>query len=112
MEKANILDNESYNGCVPCCGVFCGKCPNYTKAKNKCFGANGYCEERKCGIYKCCIEKKAFEFCFECKTYPCSKFKKFAENWLKLGQDLYANQKLLKEHGREKFLYIFNSKSE
>ena len=47
-----------YNGKVPCCGIFCGNCPNYIRDENKCFGAEYNCEKRKCGIYKCCIDKE------------------------------------------------------
>ena len=101
MEKLGKISNENYEGTMPCCGIFCGNCPNYTREKDKCFGADGHCEKRKCGIYKCCIEKKEIKFCFECKAYPCFKFKRFAETWKKLGQDLYDNQRLLKEIGRD-----------
>lgn len=26
--------------------------------KNGCLGADGHCKVRRCGIYKCCVEKK------------------------------------------------------
>ena len=93
-----------YNGKVPCCGIFCGSCPKYTRDKNICFGAENNCEKRKCGIYECCIEKKKHVFCFQCKTFPCNKFKRFAETWKNLGQNLYENQKIIKEYGAEGFL--------
>lgn len=86
-----------YNGLIPCCGIFCGNCPNYYRDKNACCGAEKHCVERRCEIYKCCIEKKELRFYNECKIFPCSRFKKFAETWLKLGQDLIANQNRLKE---------------
>lgn len=99
---------KNYSGLIPCCGIFCGGCSNYIRIKNTCFGAEKQCVERRCGIYKCCVEKKSHRFCFECKTFPCSKFKKFAETWLKIGQDLIANQNFLKELGEENFLNYFN----
>ena len=101
-----------YIGEVPCCGIFCGNCPNYIRDENKYFGAESYCKKRKCGIYKCCIEKKKHNFCFQCKKFPYNKFKKFAETWQKLGQNLYDNQKVLKEYGTEKFLENYNFNSE
>ena len=97
-----------YNGKVPCCGIFCGNCPNYIRDENKWFGAENNCEKRKCGIYKCCIEKKKYDFCFKCKTFPCSRFKRFAETWLRLGQNLYENQRTLKGYGAEIFLKNYN----
>ena len=93
MEKVKKI----YNGIVPCCGIYCDSCPIFTRCKNPCLGAKGHCEKRRCGIYKCCVEKKNYKYCYECKTFPCSKFKKFANTWLKLGQDLYENQISLKE---------------
>lgn len=98
-----------YLGRTPCCGIFCGNCPIYTRTNNKCLGAAGHCEIRRCGIYQCCIEKKGYRFCYECPTFPCSKFKRFAAGWLKLGQNLYENQKLLKALGEKRFADKFNS---
>lgn len=97
-----------YEGKIPCCGIFCGGCPNFIRNKSKCNGASINCEERKCGIYKCCFLKKEHSFCFECKIFPCSRFKQFAITWQKLGQDLIANQMLLQEIGEEEFLKQFN----
>ena len=101
-----------YQGTIPCCGVFCGGCPNYVCDKSKCRGATTHCEQRKCEIYKCCVEKKVLRFCFECKTFPCRGFKKFAETWLKYGQDLIRNQHLLKETGDVDFANHYNSKNQ
>ena len=88
---------------IPCCGVFCGGCTFYTRPKPRCSGASSRCAERKCGLYSCCVEKKGFRYCFECATFPCNRFKKFAETWLKLGQDLIANQNFIKESGEDIF---------
>ena len=93
-----------YQGMIPCCGVFCGGCSFYTRPKPTCHGASTRCTERKCGIYKCCVEKKGLRFCYECRTFPCSRFKRFADTWLKLGQDLMENQNLLAKSGELGFL--------
>lgn len=90
---------------IPPCGIFCCGCPNFTREKNKCPGADKGCKTRKCkGIYVCCIEKKGLEFCYQCKSFPCSRFKKFADRWTKYGQDLIANQKYIAEFGKIKFI--------
>lgn len=95
----------TYNGFIPPCGIYCGSCPNFTREKNKCEGAEIGCKKRKCkGIYVCCIEKKGLEFCHQCKAYPCSTFKKFAERWVKYGQNLMQNQELIKNKGKEAFI--------
>ena len=100
---------KEYNGFIPPCGIFCGTCPNYIREKNTCPGAEQHCKTRKCkGIYVCCIEKKGLSYCFECKSFPCSRYKKFSETWLKLGQDLIQNQQQLKELGKIEWLKQFN----
>jgi hypothetical protein len=98
-----------YSGFVPPCGIFCGTCPNFTREKNKCQGADIHCKTRKCkGIYVCCIEKRGLEYCFQCSIYPCSKLQKFANNWLKYGQNLLQNQNVIKNSGKDGFLKLMN----
>jgi len=81
----------------PPCGINCAQCPSYTRSKNPCVGFEAGCSQRKCkGIYVCCVEKKGLQYCYQCPTYPCSRFKKFAATWLKHGQDLYLNQEEIK----------------
>ncbi len=98
-----------YNGFVPPCGIFCGGCPVFMRDKNNCLGAEIGCKARRCkGIYVCCIEKKGLEFCHQCKTYPCSKYLKFADRWKKYGQDLRQNQDFIRENGKENFIVMMN----
>ena len=94
----------AYEGFIPPCGIYCGGCPSYKKLKNPCPGAEKGCKTRRCkGIYVCCIEKKGLEFCHQCKTYPCNRYRKFAATWQKYGQDLLANQKFIEIDGKEAF---------
>ncbi len=100
---------KKYEGMIPPCGIFCGACPQYEKLKSPCLGAENHCVKRKYkGIYICCIEKKDLKFCFECKSYPCSRFKQFATTWKKYGQDLIQNQESIKRMVERKFLESFN----
>lgn len=102
-----------YTGFIPPCGIYCGICPNYIRDKNICLGATEHCKKRKCkGIYICCIEKKGYSHCYECSSFPCSRFKKFAESWIKIGQDLIENQKQLKEYGEKDWLLRWNKRKE
>ena len=50
-----------YNGRVPACGVFCGGCPNYTRIKKPCKGAeySDKCERCKT-FHLCCKEKRYY----------------------------------------------------
>jgi hypothetical protein len=98
-----------YKGFVPPCGIFCGRYPNFIRPNNRCEGAEAGCKTRKCkGIYVCCIEMKGLEFCYQCANYPCSRFKKFADIWLKHGQNLLENQEFIKNCGKEDFMNKMN----
>ncbi len=95
---------------VPPCGIYCQKCPNYIREKNTCSGGKGGCEKRKCkGIFVCCVVDNKFEFCYQCPAYPCYRFRQFAGRWLKYGQDLMENQKMLKRLGKERFLQLMKT---
>jgi hypothetical protein len=100
---------KRYMGRVPACGVFCGGCPIYTREQNPCPGADiniQRCE--KCKTFHLCCREKEITYCFECRVFPCPKFKNFAKRWLKYGQNFIDNQKLLKEIGEVEFLKYFN----
>lgn len=102
---------KPYHGRVPACGVFCGGCPMYLKEKNPCPGSEinkVRCEN--CKSYHLCCKEKGITHCYECETFPCFRFKRFAKNWEKYGQNFIENQKLLEESGVENFLKYFNSK--
>jgi hypothetical protein len=95
----------SYVGFVPPCGVYCGACPVFVRAKNPCAGAETHCRERRCkGIYVCCVERKGLRYCHQCGTYPCSRFKRFAASWQRCGQDLMKNQTLLARTDESRWL--------
>lgn len=98
-----------YNGFIPPCGVYCGNCPNFTRTKNRCEGADKVCKTRKCkSFYVCCIEKNGLAFCYQCNSYPCSRYRKFTETWLQYGQNLIENQSYLKENGKDDFVRKMN----
>ncbi|MFV0539511.1 MAG: DUF3795 domain-containing protein [Dysgonomonas sp.] len=100
-----------YKGRVPACGVFCGGCPVYTREKKPCPGAeinSARCDN--CKSYHLCCKKRGISHCYECIAFPCRKFRDFAENWLKYGQDLIENQNVLSEIKQDKFLIYYNSK--
>lgn len=103
---------KTYNGRVPPCGVFCGGCPTYTREKKPCPGAeiSQRCESKGCRYYICCVEKKV-DFCHQCDQYPCQRFRVFARNWQKYGQDFLDNQRILKEEGTDGFLQHWNEKA-
>jgi ketosteroid isomerase-like protein len=104
---------KHYSDRIPACGVFCGGCPIYTREKNPCPGAGvniRRCE--KCRTFHLCCKKRGITHCYECTTFPCSKFKSFAGRWKKYGQDFVENQKLLKSIGEEKFRERYNAQAD
>ena len=50
------------------------------------------------------LKKKGLEFCYQCKSYPCARYIKFADTWQKYGQNLLENQEFIKNNGKEDFL--------
>lgn len=106
----NIL--KSYHGRIPACGVFCGGCPSYTREKKPCMGAEinkTRCD--KCKTFHLCCVGKDITHCYQCQLFPCTKFKGFANRWLKYGQNFIENQMLLKKVGEMRFRQIFNNKN-
>lgn len=96
-----------YNGRVPACGVFCGGCPNYTRIKKPCKGAEYSDKCERCKTFHLCCKEKGITHCFQCRIFPCSKFKSFTKRWLKYGQNFIENQRLL-ALGTDVFLDNYN----
>lgn len=114
MENENTIKviPKYYYGRIPACGVFCGGCPMYVKEKKPCPGAEvnkKRCEN--CKSFHLCCQSRGITHCFQCKIFPCARFKRFTKSWIKYGQDFIENQKLLKEKGLDKFLEYYNSKA-
>lgn len=113
--KRNIPESiiiKTYYSRVPACGVFCGGCPTYTRDKNPCLGAEQNKERcERCKTFHLCCTEKGITHCYQCKAFPCAKFKSFAKRWLKYGQDFVANQKLLKQAGEMEFLKQYNQRT-
>ena len=102
---------QAYHGFVPPCGVYCGGCPVYQRKSNGCPGAEVRCRTRRCKtIYVCCVEKRGLRHCHECASYPCSRFRSFAERWLKYGQCLHENQQRLAAMHAAEWLEDWNAK--
>ncbi|MFP4344368.1 MAG: DUF3795 domain-containing protein [Anaerolineales bacterium] len=106
------MARRPYTGFVPPCGIFCGTCPVYLRAKEPCPGAEVRCRERRCKGIHVCSEGRSHRFCYECPTFPCSRFRRFATTWLQYGQDLLANQAELERLGEEAWLAERNAEDE
>lgn len=96
---------KKYTGRVPACGVFCGKCPLFIREKNPCLGAGVNIKRcLNCQTFHQCCVKQGVTHCYQCKTFPCQKFKEFSRGWNQYGQNFIENQQLLKKYGEVIFL--------
>lgn len=76
---------KTYNRKYPLfslCGLKCGLCPNHHSTSSfRCPGCGGkefYSKHPTCSIVSCSLKHDNIEFCYLCKTYPCSKY-----DWMK-----------------------------
>ncbi len=101
---------KRYTGRVPACGVFCGACPVYTRDRKPCPGAEINVERCEgCKSFHLCCRARGVDHCCDCPAFPCRRFRDFARSWMKYGQDLVENQRLLRLLGSEGFLEHYNS---
>lgn len=61
------------------CGIYCGACPSYLKAKS-CYGCRSEAKQKRtskygCRIRQCCLGDKGLSFCYECEEFPCQKLR-------------------------------------
>ena len=97
------MKNNEYRTLIGCCGIYCGLCSKYqSKAASRCIGCKIGDQHSWCSIWNCCVKKRRFETCIECKeVFECEIFlrRKVAE-WIPAVDNL--NQ--IKEIGLEKWL--------
>jgi hypothetical protein len=62
------------------CGLHCGLCPRYqTDGTSKCPGCGGQDFNSKhpsCAVITCNRKHGNVEYCFQCSSYPCDKYRK------------------------------------
>ena len=90
---------------ISACGIDCGLCPRfYTKGDSVCPGCGGvnFREKRgSCGVLTCCVIKKGFETCADCKEFPCRRFETVS-----CGSDSFVTHK--KIIGISAYIAVFN----
>ena len=96
MEELNLAGS---------CGIFCGLCTKYqSKAPSRCIGCRLGEQHSWCSIYRCCVMKKGFTTCAECKEYPCDRYSRRgwgADQWSRTAQ---ASLSSIKEIGMTDWL--------
>lgn len=95
---------------IGCCGIDCGLCPRFhTKGDSACpgcCGANFKEKHPSCGFVTCCVIKKGFEQCSDCKEYPCNRFdsEKAGYDSFVTHQKVFANLEYIKVNGIDCFV--------
>jgi hypothetical protein len=93
------------------CGMNCGLCRGYVRAKNPCPGCGGddgakpgYCVT--CRIKTCeHIAGDASAFCFECESFPCARLRQLDKRYrTKYGMSMLDNLREIQEAGTEAFI--------
>ena len=62
------------------CGLNCGLCPRFhTEGSSRCPGCGGrefHLKHPACAVITCNKKHDNVEFCFQCSSYPCDRYKK------------------------------------
>jgi len=108
----NSMIQKNPDSIAPC-GVYCEACPSFKTSCNGC-GSENKNQKRKskwgCKIRICCFEKNKFNFCFECKNFPCKEYsKKLSESHIgdkkyQYRHELPNNLKRIQKIGIENWL--------
>ncbi len=93
---------------VAYCGVYCGACPSF---QISCEGCRSEAPQKRkskwsCKIRVCCKKKK--NSCYQCKEFPCKKYKKLCDSHpgdskFEYRHELPANMRRLKKIGLSKW---------
>ena len=93
------------------CGMNCGICMAYLRAKNRCPGCrinvvNKAVSRVKCKIKNCAaIQKGKLRYCFECGDFPCSNIKKLDKRYrTRYGMSMIENLENIRELGIRSFV--------
>ncbi len=95
------------------CGVYCGACPSFQKGA--CFGCRSEDRTQKriskwqCKIRQCCFNKNKFDFCYQCKDFPCKLLTRIQKSHLgdrryEYRVEIIDNLLRIKKIGKEKWL--------
>ncbi|NZA39151.1 DUF3795 domain-containing protein [Eubacterium callanderi] len=69
-----MVKNERAYPQFSMCGLNCGLCPMYHVRESGCPGCGGK-GHHSCAIKRCGQEHDNVEFCFQCRDYPCERYK-------------------------------------
>lgn len=91
------------------CGLNCYLCPMYND--KYCPGCGGGKGNQLCSIAKCSMETKLYEYCYECKSFPCKKYEGIDEyDSFITHKNRYKDIELAKKIGIEKYNDVLKKK--
>jgi len=97
------------------CGMNCGTCIAYLRAKNKCPGCRIFSADKAISVQRCIITKCAHldktdsKFCYDCEKFPCLRLKQLDKRYrTKYRTSFIENLMIIKEQGIDNFL-VFES---
>ena len=89
---------------ISICGVNCLACSVHLDSKNPCPGCRASIEKitrkscRNC-VKKQCVFKRGFQWCFECRCFPCTRIKSIGQRYRQnYDVDLIQNGLDAKQH--------------
>jgi len=87
-------------------GLYCGECLGFQRGTYEgCRSGKGECLKYRgiCKIFKCCLNERKLDFCYQCTEFPCKKFREFFETkeWY---NEVTGNLRRMKEIGLNKWL--------
>jgi len=114
VEDINIPTKESI---IAPCGMNCGVCRAYLRAKNKCSGCRGSdadkpntrttCKIKTCDFYK----TSEARYCFACPDFPCKSLSRMDERYrIQYAASVIENLEAIRDRGEEHFLDSERSK--
>lgn len=89
------------------CGIDCGICLHFLRAKNKCpgcfTGRKVNNKPIKCPTRLC--KKRKGEFCFSCDTFPCERIKRLDKRYReRYGMSEIENLEFIRDKGIDNFI--------
>ncbi|MBN1143226.1 MAG: DUF3795 domain-containing protein [Bacteroidales bacterium] len=115
------VDASSYKSFDPAliapCGINCGTCLAYLRAKNRCGGCRIPADPKpkhcvQCSILNCVhLAETTSGFCYDCVKYPCQRMKQLDKRYRKsYNMSLLENLNLIKELGINRYIVQENAK--
>lgn len=92
------------------CGMDCALCYGYQREKNRCGGCRSRYGDKelaevRCIIVKCPEKKDRFDFCHDCRKFPCRRIKQLDERYRKkYFMSMTENLEYIRKNGINAFI--------